>query len=353
MTALADDLQGWVTSETGGSVVDAARLGKGASRRTWAVDLDDGRSVVVREDTGSGPVAGTPLTLSREADVYRALAPARVPMPRLLATSPDGRALLFERAPGTDELASASDDERISVACDYGRALGRLHDLPVTELELGSVAVAAGDDPTATDIALWQSIREARCGSGETPVSAPALDWLAHHVPGGGATTSLCHGDAGPGNFLHQGGAVTALLDWEFAHIGNPHDDLAWVGVRNQLLGRPLALGNVYAGWREASGSGLALDRLEYYRVLVLVRMAVSCDAALNWSGGETTADMRVQAALRPFLAPAILEALRRAGCDEPFVDELAGPARAEWERSPIAAVLGDPSDLDDLGKAL
>jgi hypothetical protein len=45
--------------------------------------------------------------------------------------------------------------------------------------------------------------------------------------------------------------------------------------------------------------------------------------------------------------------ALRRAGCAEAFVTRLDGPARAEWERSPIAAVLGDPSDLDDLGEAL
>ncbi len=353
MTALADRLRGWVAFETGVSVVSSARLGKGASRRTWSVDLDDGRSVVVREDPGTGPVAGTPLTLGREADVYRALAASAVPMPRLLAVSPDRRALLFDRVPGTDDVGSTDDDERRAVACDYGRCLGRLHALSLDDLDLGSLAISDGDWATAADIALWDSIRDARCGPNQTPVSAPALEWLADNAPDGGSPPSLCHGDAGPGNFLHEGGAVTALLDWEFAHVGDPHDDLAWVAVRNQLLGRPLPLDAVYAGWREASGSGLALDRLEYYRALVLVRMAISCDAALNWTGGETTADTRVQAALRPFLAPAILEALRRAGCNEPFVDELDRPVRREWEPSLIAGVLGDPSDLDDLGKAL
>jgi aminoglycoside phosphotransferase (APT) family kinase protein len=270
-----------------------------------------------------------------------------------LAASPDGRALLLQLVPGAEELASVSDDERASVARDFGRCLGRLHRLPLADLDLGSLALADGEDPTRADIALWQSIRGLRCGVGASAVTEPALKWLAGRVPDGKRVTSLCHGDAGPGNFLHEGGAVSALLDWEFAHLGDPHDDLAWVAVRNQLLGRPLALGTVYAGWREASGPGLALGRLEYYRALVLVRMAISCDAALNWTGGETTPDTRVQAALRPFLAPAILEALRRAGCDDPLVDDLDGRARDEWERSPIAAVLGDPSDLDDLGAAL
>jgi aminoglycoside phosphotransferase (APT) family kinase protein len=346
--SFGEDVRRWVEAETGAGVADAAPLGNGASRRTWSVDLDDGRAVVVREDPGTGPVAGTPLTLGREALVYRALQNAPVPVPTLLAVSPDGQALLFTRVPGADALSEVSLDERQSVACDYGRCLGRLHSC---ELDLRSLEWDGGDDPTHADIVLWRSILESRCGAGGTAVSAPALDWLADHVPDDGRT-ALCHGDAGPGNFLHEGGAVTALLDWEFAHVGDPHDDLAWVAVRNQLLGRPLDLGAVVAGWHDASRLDVDVDRerLEYFRALVLVRMAISCDAALEWTGGETTPETRTQGALRPFLAPAILEALHRAGCTEPFTRDLAGAARAVWEHSLISALLGDPSNLDDLG---
>src|SRR4051794_22384358 len=106
MTELADDLQRWVEVETGAAVVRAGRLGSGASRHTWSVELADGRTVVVREDPGRGPVAGTALTLQREAAVYRALATAPVPVPTLLGASPEGKALLFDLAPGTDELRS-------------------------------------------------------------------------------------------------------------------------------------------------------------------------------------------------------------------------------------------------------
>jgi aminoglycoside phosphotransferase len=40
----------------------------------------------------------------------------------------------------------------------------------------------------------------------------------------------LVHGDFGPNNVLidPEDFAVTALLDWEFAHLGDPIQDLAW-----------------------------------------------------------------------------------------------------------------------------
>ncbi|MFF0741647.1 phosphotransferase family protein [Streptomyces sp. NPDC004111] len=42
--------------------------------------------------------------------------------------------------------------------------------------------------------------------------------------------TVLVHGDFGPNNVLltGDGARVTALLDWEWAHAGDPVEDLAW-----------------------------------------------------------------------------------------------------------------------------
>lgn len=38
----------------------------------------------------------------------------------------------------------------------------------------------------------------------------------------------IVHGDFGPQNVLIDNGEITALLDWEFAHIGSHVEDLAW-----------------------------------------------------------------------------------------------------------------------------
>jgi aminoglycoside phosphotransferase len=46
----------------------------------------------------------------------------------------------------------------------------------------------------------------------------------------GGSGSVIVHGDFGPQNTLFDlpGQAVTAILDWESAHIGEPVEDLAW-----------------------------------------------------------------------------------------------------------------------------
>jgi aminoglycoside phosphotransferase len=56
-----------------------------------------------------------------------------------------------------------------------------------------------------------------------TPVPAP----IARRAARGGV---LVHGDYGPNNVLLDADAsdVTAVLDWEWAHAGQPLEDLAW-----------------------------------------------------------------------------------------------------------------------------
>jgi aminoglycoside phosphotransferase (APT) family kinase protein len=48
-------------------------------------------------------------------------------------------------------------------------------------------------------------------------------------VPGlVGTWPVIVHGDFGPQNVLIEGDRINALVDWEFAHIGQPVEDLAW-----------------------------------------------------------------------------------------------------------------------------
>ncbi|MFC6847283.1 phosphotransferase [Streptomyces caelestis] len=39
---------------------------------------------------------------------------------------------------------------------------------------------------------------------------------------------ALVHGDLGPGHLLAQDGALTGVIDFGDAHIGDPAVDLAW-----------------------------------------------------------------------------------------------------------------------------
>jgi len=345
---LPADIAGWVESELD-VVIDAQdRIGSGASREIWALDVRDRdgnvRSIVVRVDPGTGPVSGTALDLAREATVYRALRDTDIPIPRLLAVQPDGRAMVMERAHGEENLAAVDDvARRDAIACDYLRWLGRLHRLDVHTLDLDGMTVpATGEAHALDDLDLWCSIMRDRGAGWTAPATEFAVEWLRANAPSHATATSICHGDAGPGNFLFEGERVTALLDWEFAHVGDPHDDLAWMAVRTPLLGQ-VDLAGAYAEWQTTTGFEIDAWRVEYYRVFVLTRMIISCDAAVAWKDGVVDESILTHSILRPWLATAILDGIGFAGGGSPEVDHLASMAAkdlSESEHGSLAAMI-------------
>lgn len=334
------ELRAFVEAAGGGRLARAERAAGGASRVTWLVDLalEGGgeRALVLRHDSGDGPLSGTPLDLPREAAVYRALAGAPVRVPRLVAAAPDGRTLLVERAPGSPDLAAVSDPERrAAIARDALLALAELHRLDPARLALpGFARPASGAEHARLDLALWRGIHAAR-GGPEDALLERAFAWLDAAAPAAPVRTALCHGDAGPGNLLFEGERVTALLDFEFAHLGDPHDDLAWVSVRAHLLPGFAALPEAFGAWSEATGRALDPERLAFYRALVLLRMAVACRAALAFRGPRALGTA-LHATLLPYLRFLLPQALAQAGCAEGFVAALGEEARASVAAHPL-----------------
>jgi len=131
-----DELRSWIEAETGRPVTAVERVSSGASRATYIVRFDTGDDLVARVDTGDGPMAGTELSLPREAQAYRALAGSAVRIPRLHAVEPEGRALLVDRAAGTHELTELDPEARLAVMDDYLDAVADLHGVEPAGLEL-------------------------------------------------------------------------------------------------------------------------------------------------------------------------------------------------------------------------
>jgi hypothetical protein len=127
-------------------------------------------------------------------------------------------------------------------------------------------------DHAGSEIAIWRAMYE------ETVRPDALLDvafqWLEKHRPHEPRRVVLNHGDAGPGNFLFANGHLTALIDWEFAHFGDPMDDLAWFSMRCVMEPVP-----DYAAclkhYERLSGTAIDRVRLLYYRVLVSTRVVV------------------------------------------------------------------------------
>jgi len=345
-TQRESELRAFAEAATGGVVTRLEPAAVGSSRLTLLVDVARGDGdtweLVLRHDGGDGPLSGTDIDLAHEAVFYRALAPHAVRIPKLVAEAPDGRTLLVERARGSESLAGLSATECEAVEQDFGRALAELHAVDPAVLELGDVTRPkdAGDH-ASLDLERWTRFLREHVPQ-PSRSSRLAVDWLGAHLPTTVERTVLCHGDAGIGNFLHEAGRVTALLDWEFAHLGDPLDDVAWVLVRSHVTG-----GDVWqaalAAWSAQSGIPLDPGRIAYYRALVLLRMAISCQIALAHAVRGSERDTTVYQMLLPYLGFLLPQALREAGCRDAALDRLEAEAGRELESHPVLKAVARP----------
>jgi aminoglycoside phosphotransferase (APT) family kinase protein len=147
-----------------------------------------------------------------------------------------------------------------------------MHALDVTALPLPSLLPARPiSDHVRAELDVWEGRLDAS-GQAE-PFLRACFAWLRAHVPDVDGPPSLVQGDTGPGNLLHDDGHLTAVLDFELAHLGDPMEDLAWIATRNAQEPVPdfEALLDAYA----RAGGTVDRARIRYHLVLAELRIAV------------------------------------------------------------------------------
>jgi aminoglycoside phosphotransferase (APT) family kinase protein len=326
MTAEETQLKAWVETLLGGPLTAWSRLVAGNSRTTWSGDAA-GTAIVVRVDEGDGPFSDTPLTLEREVSVYRALQDRGIAIPRLYGFDSGAGAVVVERAPGEPAWSGEVIDALL-------RELARLHALEPAELELPGFAPRA-----FADLELWQGILERRATVGST-FAAFAFEFLRERFPGEPDRLVLDHGDPGVGNLLWHEGRISALLDWELSHLGDPHDDLAFLSVRAALFG--VELDGFGRRVREHYGAADE-QRLRYWQAVGILRNLVTCLASV--SNPVRGRDRLVHHMLIPGLNRSLIDALARVdGITLPAPSLTAAPSAAPGAEvlSEIARDLGE-----------
>lgn len=255
------------------------RGGGGASREGAELDLKDTEGVLHRTymnyDVHKAG-AGDDAAFLREAAVIRALsgplADAGVRVAKFYAALPDQRALVGGYVAGEANYNKLQGDAaRLQVAADFADQLARLHRIDVASRPVeGMGEVQPTRDLIARRIA-W--LREGNAGARWDPLIHIALDWIEANIPADLPPPVIVHGDAGPANFLYADGKVTALLDWELVHYGDPMADLAMIAIRN--LFQPFApLPQVFAAYEAAGGHKVDLARVRYWRLLFQTQFA-------------------------------------------------------------------------------
>src|SRR6202042_425435 len=100
------------------------------------------------------------------------------------------------------------------------------------------------------------------------------LRWLRENGPEHPIVPVLVHGDAGPGNFLFDSSGITAIVDWELAHAGDPVEDLAWLTLRS-ALDRVPRVENLLDEYAQLASMRVERRNLNYYQAFVLWRVMV------------------------------------------------------------------------------
>ncbi len=290
-----DDIEAWVAVATGAVAVSVQRRPGGGRHQAWDVTLTEPDGTTVRRFLRADAARPGPhesYTLWREAEIYAALADAGLPIPAVLAVHPDHPAVLMAYADGGARFAGLEETAQVAILDDLVAALVRMHQLDVTALALPSLLPATTvADHVRAELDVWEG-RLDQSGQAE-PFLRACFAWLRAHVPDVDDPPSLVQGDTGPGNLLHDGAHLTALLDFELAHLGDPMEDLAWIGTRNAQEPVPDfdALLDAYA----RAGGHVDRARIRYHFVLAELRIAV---LAIERAGHRPSADADVGSGL-------------------------------------------------------
>lgn len=221
-------------------IANVRRLSGGLSRENWVFDAtwsDHGRdhsaSLIVRRDP-----AGSLLDTARDVEfgLLKALEETVVPAPAAYWIDADGSALgspslVMERLEGDCELFVLNSARPIGVrreiAEKFLRLLVDVQQVDWRSLGLDKLLGDPGPNAAAAELDRWEAAL--RLNQLEpVPELDLVLRWL-HRRARPSSDTVLVHADFKPGNALMVGDDISALLDWETAHLGDPLEDLGWI----------------------------------------------------------------------------------------------------------------------------
>lgn len=337
-TALKTRLCQQVTSPV--QVVGLRPLAGGASQEIWQFDLDvpDGRwqgdhSLILRWQRG-GKIQTLALDLAGEFATLQAAYAAGVPVPRPYWYWPDllGRqALVMQRVSGETigrrlvtrpELAEA----RAQLPQQMGAALAAIHAISYTKLVISDRPPASSTtfpvsqetqgtegnsihpclpappaDQTPAQFRLAQLEQELDRLGEPHPALEWGLRWLRRHEPAPPGRLALLHGDFRLGNVVANQEGLVGILDWEFAHVGDPAEDLAWPLVRAWRFGVDyLRFGGIsqpepfWQAYAAAGGQPVDPQRVFYWEVMGNAAWAVGAlnQAHRHLSGQESSLEL-------------------------------------------------------------
>lgn len=328
-----------------GPVFCLQRLSGGANLQSWLFQIGD-EAFVLRRAPSAEWVKGRQLDMAKEAAVIRCARAGGVIAPEVVVELVPGDALglgfIMRCVPGSPDPQAALASPPALLE-QIAAAMARVHALNPADVPfLPLLEPAKGVEALAAQFAD---------GGGNRPPVALGLAWLRAHVPPL-APLAVLHGDLRIGNIMVDKGNLSGLLDWELAHLGDVHEDLAFGCMtvwRFGRLNKPAfglgSLADLARAYEAAGGRQFDPARFRFWLIYRTVWWALGClSMGQAWRCGADRSLERVVVARRA--AEQDLDLLLLLEADAPEVE------RARALPAPAAPTLpgeGEPSAAEIL----
>ena len=314
---LKDKIQNYLSSRLGGkvSITNMISLTGGACQDNYLTDLhveggeySGSHSYVFRTDKGASLFS----SLSR-VEEYRVIemaynAGVKTPKPIWLEEnrSTIGNPFYFmERISGKANGRYIVKDPKLNavrkkLSAFLGENLAKIHSVKPEHcndevMRKKLTRFRDGKKDSVAGLAIEEIVKQ----NSELKEPHPAVDlminWLYSHICETDEPV-LVHGDFRTGNFLVTPEEITGIVDWEFAHFGDRHEDIAWLCMRdwrfgklNKEVGGFADRVEFYGEYEKHSGIAVNPEKVRFWEVIGNIRWALgsAAQAERHLSGAD------------------------------------------------------------------
>lgn len=198
-------------------------------------------------------------------------------------------AIIYEFATGVTKPAHAASgvsglgtnygaDLRPLLGPQFVEHLALIHTWDWRNADLSAFDVPAiGTQAAEWQLNWWERVWEEDANE-DVPLMRLAMGWMRSNMPHNDRI-SVVHADYRSGNFLYdeESRKITAWLDWELGHLGDRHEDIAWVS--NSVFGHYAEDGKTflvcglmsedafYEAYEKASGLTVNRQSIKFYQL--------------------------------------------------------------------------------------
>ena len=273
------------------SIFEINKMSGGSSNEIWIIKYLDNNTekkiVFRRHYSGISEKENLypPLSLSIESEVMVQAYKQKIPVPKIIYNVDKdhelGESFFMEFIDGITLGNKIVENRSVkllkpNLASQCGEILGKIHSIPYQNIK--DLNTSTGIDEMRKYKNIYQDY------SLNIPVFNLSFKWLEKNIP---PVTNKClvHGDYRNGNIVVSSSiGIKSILDWELLHLGDRHEDLAWICVNSWRFGKiKLPVGgfglrnDFYRAYEQSSKKKLNKESLKFWEILGTLKWGIMC----------------------------------------------------------------------------